>query len=479
MIDYKTIFIETFKNEKQKGNTITIICYNAIQKENGTFSFLSKLTEGDLKKYNEFLKKVEAKKESTGIYILDNIVLIGIKIKTNPEFNIRIAAGNLFKVLKPYGIKNFYFPEFKFVKFLREGIILSSYKFDIKTFTFQPPYFFEGPEDEIFSVKSQNFSRFLMDLPSNLLKPIDFTEISKAFIQFLIQFNKNIKIEIFNKESIKEKNMNLLLSVNEGSYQPIQLIKITYMGNINNNNIDYSFIGKGVTFDTGGISIKPSLNMHQMKSDMGGAGTCLASLGPIVKQNIPLNITIILPMVTNMPGGNATKPGDVIKAMNGKYVEILNTDAEGRLILADALTFAQEDKPKRIIDIATLTGAIVVALGENYTGYFSNNRKFAKCFRKSSKDLGELTWEMPLNDDAFFNTSITNCADFSNIGASRYGGSSTAASFLYQFIENDIPWIHIDMASSMDGGALSTIYGKGSRGGPVIAIIELLKHNHE
>ncbi|KAF7697459.1 Cytosol aminopeptidase [Cucumispora dikerogammari] len=479
MPDYKSLFEDTFKNVKQEGKTMSIVCFNSTQNSDGTYSILSNINKEQADKYINFLKETGVEKEASGVYIIEDVALVGLKLKSNPEFNVRIAAGAVFKALKLHSVKNFNFPDFEFVKFLREGLILASYKFDIKTLTFQPSYYFEGPESEIFTVKAQNFSRFLMDIPSNLLKPADFSEIAKNYIEFLTKFNKEIKIEIFDEEFMKEKKMGLLLSVNAGSHQPAKLIKITYMGSPNKATYDYSLVGKGVTFDTGGISLKPSLNMHHMKSDMGGAGTCLASLGPIVQQKVSINLTMILPMVTNMPGGNATKPGDVICAMNGKFVEILNTDAEGRLILADALTFAQEDKPKKIIDLATLTGAICVALGDNYQGFFSNDEKFAKSFKKACKNVSEFMWQMPLNDDAFFNTSESAVADFANIGASRLGGSSAAASFLQQFIDEGTPWIHVDMASSMDAGAAAPIYGKGSSGRPTLALVELLKEKNE
>lgn len=464
-----------YKNEKQSGPTGQIYVFDS-KKENEEFKILSEIEEAEKHKFQEFLKKVSDSESNTNAYIIDGNVLIGLETESSVVFNAKHVGGKAFTALSVYGIKNFKVANFTYANSVLEGLILASYKFDIKTMTFQKPLFFEGDADFIFSVKSQNFARFLMEIPSNLLEPESFAKYATLFVEYLKQYSNNLKIEVFDEEFMKKKGMNLLLSVNAGSAAPAKLIKITYKGK-QSDEIDISLVGKGVTFDTGGVSLKPSLNMEGMKSDMGGAAVLLSQLAPIVKQKLPLNVNIILPMVINAIGPSATRPGDVIQAMNGKHVEIINTDAEGRLILADALSFAQEDNPKMIADMATLTGNIVVALGENYSGYFTNSQEISNSLKKSAEAVGEFLWEMPLNDDIFLATSKSNVADFRNIRTPPfYGGSSQAASFLHQFVDKKTPWVHLDIAASMDVGLSSLIYGKSPTAKPFATFFNFLQN---
>ena len=285
------------------------------------------------------------------------------------------------------------------------------------------------------------FARDLANIPANHLTP----KILQKKVQRVFKTNKHIKIEILDKKTLTEKKFRLLLSVAQGSKQDPCLIILRYQP-IKSNGKKITIVGKGVTFDSGGISIKPSANMDEMKFDMAGAAATIGIIKTAAILKPATELIGIIPAVENMPGGNAIKPGDIIKGYNGKTVEILNTDAEGRLILADALAYAiKRFTPDLVIDFATLTGSIVAALGDKMAGLFSNSADISEIFKKAGERSGDMVWPMPLLD-SYSKLLESKYADIANIGG-RWGGAITAAKFLENFV-SDHKWIHFDIAGT-------------------------------
>lgn len=281
-------------------------------------------------------------------------------------------------------------------------------------------------------------ARRLVNTPANFLPPVKLAAEARKVAKA-----GNLKCTILGEAKLKKMGCGGIIGVGQGSVNESKLIVLeTKTKKRNAKNI--TLVGKGVTFDTGGISIKPGLNMHEMKGDMGGAAAVLGAALIITQLNMPVNLKVIIPAVENMPDGNAIKPGDVLKMMSGKTVEVLNTDAEGRLILADALHIACKDKPDFIIDSATLTGACAIALGNLFAGTFSNSTLLSESIDKAGCDTFERSWHMPVTEE-HHKEIVSDVSDIKNIGK-RYGGASSAAAFLEEFVDDDCDWAHIDIA---------------------------------
>ncbi len=263
--------------------------------------------------------------------------------------------------------------------------------------------------------------------------------------------------------------MGSLLSVSAGSDQPAKLIVMEYNGG-NKKTAPIALVGKGITFDTGGISLKPGAAMDEMKFDMCGAASVLGTFKTLIELRLPINVVGVIAASENMPNGSATKPGDVVTSMSGLTIEVLNTDAEGRLVLCDALTYTERFKPKVVIDIATLTGACVIALGGHASGLFSNNEALAEALLKAGQTANDRAWPMPIWDD-YQKQLDSNFADMANIGG-REAGSITAACFLSRFTKK-FAWAHLDIAGTawLSGGA------KGATGRPVSLLVQYLLDN--
>jgi leucyl aminopeptidase len=275
-----------------------------------------------------------------------------------------------------------------------------------------------------------------------------------------------IKVEVLEQKEIEKLGMGCFLAVARGSRQPPKFIVMEYHGG-RRDEPPIALVGKGITFDTGGISIKPSAEMDEMKFDMCGAASVLGAMKAAAMMKLPLNIVAAIPATENMPGGNAIKPGDVVTTMSGQTVEILNTDAEGRLILCDALTYVQKFKPAAVVNVATLTGAMVIALGHVATGLFSNSDSLARELIQAGETGWDRAWHLPLWDE-YQEALKSNFADFPNIG-SRAGGSITAACFLSRFTKA-YPWAHLDIA----GTAWKSGAEKGATGRPVALLAHFL-----
>ncbi len=300
--------------------------------------------------------------------------------------------------------------------------------------------------------KGTFFTRDLVSEPGNVLHPDEYAKRIKSLSKF------GLKIKIYNDKELKKLGMNTLLGVGQGSIRGSYLVTIEWNG-LKNKSKPLAFVGKGVCFDTGGISLKPAKFMEDMTYDMAGSAVVVGLMKSLALRKARINAVGVVGLVENMPGGNAQRPGDIVKSYSGKTVEILNTDAEGRLVLADALTFTEEKfKPKFIVDLATLTGAIIVSLGSEYAGLFSNDDKLSKQLIESGKHVEEKVWRMPLNKN-YDKLIDSKNADMQNINYVGGAGSTTAAQFLQRFILNKTPWAHLDiagMAFSKYGGALNS-----------------------
>ncbi len=302
-----------------------------------------------------------------------------------------------------------------------------------------------------------DFTRELVAEPANIIYPATFVERCQKRFK-----GTGAEIQVLDESEMEKLGMHMLLGVGLGSRKDSKLLVIKWMGG-KKGDAPTAFVGKGVTFDTGGISIKPAANMGDMKFDMGGAGAVAGAMLALAMRKAKANVIGVCGLVENMPDGNAQRPGDVVKSMSGQTVEILNTDAEGRLVLGDALTWTQREfSPSRIIDLATLTGAMIISLGNEHAGLFSNNDDLADQLLAAGKSSGDKLWRLPIGPgyDKLIDSPI---ADMQNIGP-RGAGSITAAQFLGRFIENDTPWAHLDIAGTVWADKPGALWDKGATG---------------
>ena len=303
-------------------------------------------------------------------------------------------------------------------------------------------------------------TRTLGDLPSNICTPSYLADIAQSLAN---EFN--LQCEVLEEADMDKLGMHSLLSVSKGSVEPAKLISLSYQGNGDAKPI--VLIGKGVTFDSGGISLKPGTSMDEMKYDMCGAAAVLGTMRTIAQIKPAINLTVVVPTVENMPAHNASKPGDVVKSMSGQTIEILNTDAEGRLILCDALTYVEKFNPQVVIDTATLTGAVIVALGKHHCGIMANDQALADDLIKAGEQALDTAWQLPL-DDEYDELLKSNFADMANIGG-REAGTITAACFLARFTKK-YRWAHLDIA----GTAWISGKNKGATGRPVPLLVQYI-----
>lgn len=307
-----------------------------------------------------------------------------------------------------------------------------------------------------------NVARQLGNLPGNYCTPSFLAKEARA----LGRKHDKLKVSVLEEKAMRELGMGALLSVSAGSEQPAKLIVMEYRGG-NKTQQPQVLVGKGITFDSGGISIKPGAKMDEMKFDMCGAASVLGTMHAITELKLPLNVIAIIAASENLPSGTATKPGDVVTSMSGQTIEVLNTDAEGRMVLCDALTYSQRFKPAAVIDIATLTGACVVALGKHASALYSNDDAFAQRLLEAGNKAADRAWHMPLWDD-YQNQLDTPFADMANVGGPE-AGSVTAACFLSRFTK-DMTWAHLDIA----GTAWLSSGPKGATGRPVGLLTQYL-----
>jgi leucyl aminopeptidase len=313
--------------------------------------------------------------------------------------------------------------------------------------------------------EAQNFTRTLVNEPANRLTPSKIAEAARQVAR-----ETGLECEVLDQARMHELGMGALLGVAQGSAEPPALIVLRYRPDHPAGESHLGLVGKGVTFDTGGISIKPADGMEKMKYDMAGGGAMLGAMRALAQLKPSIAVSAFIPCVENMPGSRAQRPGDIVTAMSGKTVEVINTDAEGRLILADAITYARKQGCTHLVDAATLTGAIVVALGHYRVGLFSNDDSLRDRVLTASELEGERMWPMPL-DEEYKDYLKSVFADLPNVGG-RWGGAVTAAMFLKEFAE-DTPWVHLDIAGTawLDDG--KPYLAKGASGIPVRTLVRL------
>ena len=307
-----------------------------------------------------------------------------------------------------------------------------------------------------------NCARQLTNSPANVLVPQRFAEEARELVS-----DSGIRVEILDEVAIRDLGMGLLLGVSQGSVEKPRLIVMRHEPPHASSNEVLALVGKGVTFDSGGISLKPADGMEQMKGDMAGGAAVVCAMRAIGKLEIPTRVIGIVPATENMPGGRATKPGDVLYAMNGKTIEVDNTDAEGRVTLADAVLYAKNIGLQRLVDIATLTGAIRTSLGNVRMGLFANNQSWADEVLRAGDDTGERMWQLPMDDD-YKELNRSNVADIKNTGGPS-AGSITAAHFIGEFAEST-PWVHLDIAAVSMFDKEKGIYVNGATGIPVRSV---------
>ena len=307
-------------------------------------------------------------------------------------------------------------------------------------------------------------ARDMVNEPANYMTPSRMADIAKE-----IADKHGLELNILNSEDMEAMGMGALLGVARGSSEPPKLITLGYKGDQRSEKA-VGFVGKGITFDSGGISIKPSEGMGEMKDDMAGGAAGIAALSAIVQLKPKVNVTAVIPASENLPSGTALKPGDILKAMNGKTIEVINTDAEGRLILADALSYAVKQGLSPLVDLATLTGACRVALGNGYSGAFTNNQELLNEVMKAADRSGEKLWQMPMPEE-YKEQNKSEIADVKNTG-NRYAGAITAALFLSEFVDNT-PWVHIDIAGTSLSSKETGYVVKGATGVGVRTLVEL------
>ncbi|MCE5194547.1 MAG: leucyl aminopeptidase [Nitrospiraceae bacterium] len=454
--------------------------YSKISPE--THSFLKKIsTEEFSGKHNEVLL-IHSPKDIKPQRLL--FIGLGKKTDISPE-KLRQAGGKAAAYLAERGIKKTGLST-SLIESLKlsssdfiEGSLLSLYKFrkylkkekqygiDILTLLAKPSQLLK--EKLIWAktaVDAVNFARDLINTPSNDMTP---THLAKTALSLR---KKNLSVKVLGRIEAEKLGMGAYLSVSKGSHQPPKFILLEYRGKKSSSKIKpLVLIGKSITFDSGGISLKPSENMEKMKDDMSGGAAVLGIFKAVSEAELPIHIVGILPATENLPGGSATKPGDIVKALDGKTIEIINTDAEGRLVLADAITYAKHFNPSAIIDIATLTGACTITFGNEAIAMMGNNRELLDKIKKSSERTYERAWEMPLFDE-YKDYLKSDIADIKNTGG-RSGSLITAAYFLYEFAQ-DTPWVHLDIASTAWIDKEKPYLAKGASGIGVRLILDFI-----
>ena len=323
--------------------------------------------------------------------------------------------------------------------------------------------------------KAIETARCLVSSPANAVYPEKFAEIAVA------QQNEKLKVTVYGEKELKKMGMNLLLAVGQGASKESKMAVMEYRGGATKDGFDIALIGKGVCFDSGGISLKPARGMEDMKYDMAGAAAVMGTMMALVSRGAKVNAVAVMGLVENMPSGTAVHPGDVIKSMSGKTVEIVNTDAEGRLILADLLTFTQQKfKVKKIIELSTLTGAIIVSLGKEYAGVFTDNGDMATALVESGIKTGEKVWHMPSSTE-YAASLKSEIADIKNMGVAGEAGAIAAAEFLKKFIDDKSSFAHVDIAGTAlcDRGKYDFSLTKGATGFGIRLLNRYIKDNIE
>ena len=440
------------KTKFTTNNVIHVLFYS----ENN--SLLSKVLEKDKDLLNFFNKTIINKSASTFLVRAEkgNFLLIRRKTKIDDlkQKYLQDLGGAIFNKIKSLGCSEvkFYEDNSKILEQLCLGVLLSSYKFDNYKMV-KSKEINDLKKITVVTEQNENFSKMFEEIknlaqgvfrardlvwqPPNILYPSTFADECKKLKKI------GLKVNVYNEQQLDKMGMSALLAVGRGSRKDSKVVVMEWLGG-KKNTPPMAFIGKGVCFDSGGLSLKPPKSMEDMKWDMGGAATVTGLLETVALSKLKFNVIGVLGLVENMPDGDAQRPGDVVKSVSGQTIEVLNTDAEGRLVLADLLSWTEKKyKPKFMINLATLTGAMIVALGNIRAGLFSNDEKISKAIFDAGESTGEKVWVMPLDDD-YDQLIKTEIADMKNIGGPG-AGSITAACFLKRHVEKT-PWAHLDIA---------------------------------
>ena len=440
------------KTKFTTNNVIHVLFYS----ENN--SLLSKVLEKDKDLLNFFNKTIINKSASTFLVRAEkgNFLLIRRKTKIDDlkQKYLQDLGGAIFNKIKSLGCSEvkFYEDNSKILEQLCLGVLLSSYKFDNYKMV-KSKEINDLKKITVVTEQNENFSKMFEEIknlaqgvfrardlvwqPPNILYPSTFADECKKLKKI------GLKVNVYNEQQLDKMGMSALLAVGRGSRKDSKVVVMEWLGG-KKNTPPMAFIGKGVCFDSGGLSLKPPKSMEDMKWDMGGAATVTGLLESVALSKLKFNVIGVLGLVENMPDGDAQRPGDVVKSVSGQTIEVLNTDAEGRLVLADLLSWTEKKyKPKFMINLATLTGAMIVALGNIRAGLFSNDEKISKAIFDAGESTGEKVWAMPLDDD-YDQLIKTEIADMKNIGGPG-AGSITAACFLKRHVEKT-PWAHLDIA---------------------------------
>ena len=479
----------SYKNRLSKKNIANMVLF---VDEKFTISSLKKhISSSDYNFISDLITKRDEKKKILVFDISSKKKIILVSLKKNiSNSEVENLGANFYDQFKNNNINEFNLnsdtlptQQKNITGYFVHGIKLKSYKFEkyktkknnkniLITITGknQPPIKdqikFRAIEDGTF------YTRDLVSEPGNILHPDEYAKRLNSLRKH------GLKVTVYDEKKLKKLGMNTLLGVGQGSVRGSYLVTIEWNG-LSKKSKPLAFVGKGVCFDTGGISLKPAKFMEDMTYDMAGSAVVVGLMKSLALRKAKINAVGVVGLVENMPGGNAQRPGDIVKSYSGKTVEILNTDAEGRLVLADALTYTEEKfKPKLIVDLATLTGAIIVSLGSEYAGLFSNDDNLSKKLINAGEKVEEKVWRMPLNKN-FDKLIDSKNADMQNINYVGGAGSTTAAQFLQRFILNKTPWAHLDiagMAFSKYGGALNS---GGATGYGVRLLNKLIEDNYE
>ena len=478
-----------YKNNDSSNNQVLFV------DENYNINTIKKhVSSADLSYIKEILKNNDLKKKilSLDLNSKKRLILVSIKKKLESS-DIENLGADFYNYIKDRNINKLSIisnslnsrSEKDFIGRFLHGLKLKSYEFNIyktkkekkiilinvigkkNNLTIKNELKFKALEE------GTNFARDLVSEPPNVLNP-------KEYVNRLLKLRKlGIKVKVYNESQLKKLGMHSLLGVGRGSINESFLVSLEWNGNKKNKKAPLSFVGKGVCFDTGGISLKPAKFMEEMKYDMAGSAVVVGLIKNLAIRKSKVNAVGVVGLVENMPGGNAQRPGDIVKSYSGKTIEVLNTDAEGRLVLADALSFTEKKfKPKCIIDLATLTGAIIMALGEEYAGLFSNNNDLSSKIEKAGEKVGEKVWRLPLhkNYDKLMNSPV---ADIQNINYAGGAGSITAAQFLQRFILNKTPWAHLDIAGMAFSKKAANLNPGGATGFGVRLLNKFIEENYE
>ena len=479
----------SYKNKKTKNNAQNLVLF--IDEKFNVSSLKKHVSGSDYAFIADLIKKRDEKKKILSFDISSKKKIILVSLKKNiTNSDLENLGASFYDQFKNSKISEFNLnsdslstQQKNIIGYFAHGIKLKSYTFNkyktkinsknisvIITGKNQP-----STKDQIKFRAIENgtfYTRDLVSEPGNILHPDEYAKRLNSLKKY------GLKVTIYDEKKLKKLGMNTLLGVGQGSIRGSYLVTMEWNG-LGKKSKPLAFVGKGVCFDTGGISLKPAKFMEDMTYDMAGSAVVVGLMKSLALRKAKINAVGVVGLVENMPGGNAQRPGDIVKSYSGKTVEILNTDAEGRLVLADALTYTEEKfKPKFIVDLATLTGAIIVSLGSEYAGLFSNDDKLSKQLINAGENVEEKVWRMPLNKN-FDKLIDSKNADMQNINYVGGAGSTTAAQFLQRFILNKTPWAHLDiagMAFSKYGGALNS---GGATGYGVRLLNKLIEDNYE